>query len=258
MAFVALGLPMATLHGCGGEEDAYLGVQFAVLGLPPLSAFPLLLLGFLGWAAARRSPDAPDIDQLLAASRYTAAALGAVLTVVLPYLANVGGETTWHLGGWVLMGGWGFTAIAAGADAAWPLSLQGPDPNPAFRHVSLAARWTLVGALLLSGLGFGAFAEIDPETGPNAALDYCEVAGASLVLLALPLFFLMRAFEARLYADRRGGRALVALGLALGALGALVGLGGVALDQLERAAMAEERAAAAAEEAAQEAAERAP
>jgi hypothetical protein len=251
VVFVAAGPPMLSLHDCGGGDVALTGVQFAFLAGFPVSLAPFAFLAFVAWSALRRQPDAPDGALLDAALRYAAASFGGLATLLLPYLVVLFGGVTWFAAGFVGLGGWGVTALAAAVEAAWPIPAGGPDPLPRLRQASTLGRFGMLAAFLLLAGGFAAFwAGLPAEQGGWAG-DYMMAAAGEALVVGLPLFFLMRAFEARLQAGRRLGATYVGVGLA--AVGLLAGGNGVMIvvDQLDRREAAAQAAEAAREEAEQ-------
>lgn len=253
LAVLALGLPAATVQDCNGATSEFTGLQLLWLN-PPMGLVPMAVLGFLGWVGLRRQSDAPDVEQLAAAARYTAAAWGGTIYALLPAFAAAGGSAVWRVGGWITLVGWALAALLAGVDGSWPIPAEGADPLPHLRLASMALRWAAVGGCAVIVAACVPFATVDPDTGNNMPLDFVISFGAALVLVALPLFFLLRAFEAR---ARRGAPAagfFLGLGIALTVVAFGAAVVGTAIDVADRAESARVRAEAAAEEAAERAA----
>ena len=250
---LARGLPAATVHDCNGATSDFTGLQLLWLN-PPMGLVPIAALGFLGWVGLRRQSDAPDVEQLAAATRYTATAWAGSIYALLPAFAAAGGSVVWRVGGWVTLVGWALAALLAGVDASWPIPAEGPDPLPHLRLASMALRWAAVGGCAVIVAGCIPFAAVDPDTGNNLPMDFAVSFGAALVLVAMPLFFLNRAFEAR---ARRGAPAagfFLGLGLFAGVVAFGAAAVGTAVDFADRAESERLRAEAAAEEAAEQAA----
>lgn len=248
VALLALPLPLATLHSCGGGETSYTGLQWVFWGGAPLSLVPLGVMPLVVWWAVRRQPEAPDVRVLGAALVYFAATIATFFSFALPALEALFGHVEWHLGGWMHLGGWVLTTVLAGVGALSPVQATGPDVAPRLRMHSRVLRWVVllgVPVLFLVALPFALAPVAEGEQSPSR-----EMAGAlaaAWLILVLPSFTLLRALEARLLAGRRGAVAMAWIGVVLAWAAVAFGVVGGVVNVLD-ALRAEEAEAAAAGE----------
>ena len=242
LVLLALPLPMMTIRDCSGHEEHFSGLEWTFVEGAPGTLVVLGLMAALAWLAFRRRPEAPDLALLASATRYCGATLAAFLAFMMPVLRALFDSMTVHVGGWMQMAGWGITLGAAATDGLWPVAVEGPDPHPGLRKGSLYLRRAAIVAAPLLVIALAPLAmEPVPEGTPRPLLDTLRGVTAGWVLAGLPLYSMIRAFEARLILGKRGGRALVIFGLVLaGALvaGAVVG---AAVAKLDAMAIVEEQ-----------------